>query len=69
MALSLCRQAHARFDVRLMGLGAVSIPPTAHVEGSMAVFPAFEHQKNVALLQRVDRSVFREPKCITKSPN
>ena len=54
MALPLCRQAHACFDVRLMGLGAVSIPPASHVEGGMVVFPAFEHQQDVALLQHVD---------------
>ena len=54
MALPLCRQAHARFDVRLMGLGAVGVFAAAHVEGGMVVFPAFEHQQDVALLQHVD---------------
>ena len=55
MALSLCRQAHARLDVRLMGLGAVRVPSAAHVEGGMVVFPAFEHQQDVALLQHRKR--------------
>ena len=55
MALSLFRQVHARLDVRLMGLGAVGIPPASHVEGSMVVFPAFEHQQDVALLQHGKR--------------